>query len=95
MNPSPPPDLMRSHSIIMAGLAGFFCSLVFSSVPVGPINLTILNEGSRRGFAWGLLIGMGAAVMEVIYCSIAFTGFSRQPCRSAALSFCCFSAPNS
>jgi threonine/homoserine/homoserine lactone efflux protein len=67
---------MRSHSIIMAGLAGFFCSLVFSSVPVGPINLTILNEGSRRGFAWGLLIGMGAAVMEVIYCSIAFTGFS-------------------
>ena len=67
---------MRSHSIILAGLAGFFCALVFSSVPVGPINLTIINEGSRRGFAWALLIGLGAAVMEVIYCSIAFTGFS-------------------
>src|ERR1700722_5029204 len=67
---------MRSHSIILAGLAGFFCALVFSSVPVGPINLTIINEGSRRGFAWALLIGLGAAGMEVIYCSIAFTGFS-------------------
>ena len=67
---------MHSHSIILAGLAGFFCALVFSSVPVGPINLTILNEGCRRGFAWALLIGLGAAVMEVIYCSIAFAGFS-------------------
>ena len=76
MNREPPPDLMHSHSIIMAGLAGFYCALVFSSIPVGPINLTILNEGARRGFLWGLLIGLGAAVMEVIYCSIAFTGFS-------------------
>jgi threonine/homoserine/homoserine lactone efflux protein len=67
---------MHSHSILLAGLAGFFCAVVFSSVPVGPINLTILNEGARRGFAWALLIGLGAAVMEVIYCSIAFTGFS-------------------
>jgi threonine/homoserine/homoserine lactone efflux protein len=67
---------MHSHSILLAGLAGFFCALVFSSVPVGPINLTILNEGARRGFTWALLIGLGAAVMEVVYCSIAFTGFS-------------------
>jgi len=76
MNPKPPTDLMHSHSIILAGLAGFFCALIFSSVPVGPINLTILNEGCRRGFAWAFLIGLGAAVMEVIYCSIAFAGFS-------------------
>ena len=67
---------MESHSILLAGLAGFFSALIFSSVPVGPINLTILNEGARRGFAWALLIGLGAAVMEVIYCSVAFTGFS-------------------
>ena len=76
MNRKPPPDLMHSHSITLAGFAGFFCALLFSSVPVGPINLTILNEGARRGFLWGLLIGLGAAVMEVIYCSIAFAGFS-------------------
>jgi threonine/homoserine/homoserine lactone efflux protein len=46
------------------------------SIPVGPINLTILNEGTRRGFKWAALIGLGATVMEVIYCFIAFTGFA-------------------
>src|SRR5471032_1479146 len=67
------PDL---PPIPLAALAGFVCALIFSSIPVGPINLTILNEGARRGFLWALLIGLGAATMETIYCSIAFTGFS-------------------
>jgi len=46
------------------------------SIPVGPINLTIINEGARRGFKWGLLIGLGSVLMEAIYCAIALTGFS-------------------
>src|SRR4051812_45287680 len=54
---------------------GFVCSLMLSMVP-GPINLTILNEGAQRGFKWALLVGLGASVMEAIYCTIAFTGFS-------------------
>jgi threonine/homoserine/homoserine lactone efflux protein len=62
--------------IPLAALVGFATALLFSSIPVGPINLTILNEGARRGFKWALLIGLGASAMEVIYCSIAFTGFS-------------------
>jgi threonine/homoserine/homoserine lactone efflux protein len=62
--------------ILVAALAGFVTALVFSSIPVGPINLTIINEGAQRGFKWALLIGLGASVMEGIYCSIAFTGFS-------------------
>jgi threonine/homoserine/homoserine lactone efflux protein len=49
---------------------------VLLSIPVGPINLTILNEGSRRGFKYAALIGLGATAMEVIYCFIAFTGFA-------------------
>ena len=61
--------------ILIAGLTGFL-SGVLLSIPVGPVNLTILNEGARRGFKWGLLIGFGASTMEVIYCTIAFTGFS-------------------
>ena len=64
------------HPILLATLAGFVSALMFSSIPVGPINLTILNEGSRRGFRWAMLIGLGAATMEMIYCAIAFTGFS-------------------
>ena len=65
-----------THSILLAALTGYFCSLIFSSIPFGPINLTILNGGAQRGFLWALLIGLGAATMETIYCAISFTGFS-------------------
>src|SRR5256714_2019072 len=61
--------------ILVAGFTGFISGFLLS-VPVGPINLTILNEGARRGFKWAFLIGLGAVVMEVIYCAIAFTGFA-------------------
>src|SRR5436189_5935407 len=61
--------------ILLAVLTGFVSGLLLS-IPVGPINLTILNEGARRGFKWALLIGLGATTMEVIYCFIAFTGFA-------------------
>jgi len=61
--------------IPLAAFVGFVFSLMMSVVP-GPINLTILNEGAQRGFKWALLVGFGASVMEAIYCTIAFTGFS-------------------
>ena len=61
--------------ILLAALTGFVSGLLLS-IPVGPINLTILNEGARRGFKWAMLIGLGATAMEVIYCFIAFTGFA-------------------
>jgi threonine/homoserine/homoserine lactone efflux protein len=61
--------------ILVAGLTGLISGLLLS-IPVGPINLTILNEGARRGFKWAALIGLGATVMEVIYCFIAFTSFA-------------------
>ena len=60
---------------LVAGLTGFLSGLLLS-IPVGPINLTIINEGARRGFKWAALIGLGATCMEVIYCFIAFTGFA-------------------
>ena len=61
--------------ILVAGLTGLVSGLLLS-IPVGPINLTILNEGARRGFKWAALIGLGATTMEVIYCFIAFTSFA-------------------
>jgi threonine/homoserine/homoserine lactone efflux protein len=87
---------------LLAALTGFVCALLFSSIPVGPINLTILNEGARRGFRWALLIGLGAATMDVIYCAIAFTGFSsffdhgivKASMQVFSFVFCCFSASN-
>ncbi len=61
--------------IFISALTGFVSGLLLS-MPVGPVNLTIINEGARRGFAWAVLIGLGASAMDVIYCSIAFMGFS-------------------
>ncbi|MBU6410670.1 MAG: LysE family translocator [Verrucomicrobia bacterium] len=62
--------------ILLAAVTGFGCALFFSSIPVGPINLTIINEGSQRGFKWAWFIGFGASIMEAIYCALSFTGFS-------------------
>src|SRR5512135_442559 len=61
--------------ILVAGFTGLVSGLLLS-IPVGPINLTIINEGARRGFRWAALIGLGATSMEVVYCFIAFTGFA-------------------
>lgn len=69
--------MSESHPILLATLAGFVCALVFASIPVGPINLTILNEGAQRGFRWALFIGLGAAAMDAVYCTISFTGLSQ------------------
>src|SRR5258708_8945927 len=61
--------------IVVAALTGLISGLLLS-IPVGPINVTIINEGARRGGRWALMIGLGAVAMEVIYCAIAFTGFA-------------------
>jgi threonine/homoserine/homoserine lactone efflux protein len=67
--------LDQLHPILLAGLTGLISGWLLS-IPVGPINLTIMNEGARRGFRWAVLIGLGATTMEVIYCFIAFTGLA-------------------
>ena len=63
------------QAIFVAALTGAIGGLIVS-IPVGPINLTIMNEGARRGFKWGLMIGLGATLMEVLYCALAFTSFA-------------------
>ncbi|MSU56628.1 MAG: hypothetical protein EXS35_00330 [Pedosphaera sp.] len=59
----------------LAALTGFFFGILLC-IPVGPVNLTIMNEGARRGFKWAAMIGTGATLMELIYCGIALTGFA-------------------
>ncbi|MEI7809576.1 MAG: LysE family transporter [Verrucomicrobiota bacterium] len=68
--------MAESHPILVALMAGFTCGLFFSALP-GPINLTILNEGAKRGFKWGFFIGLGAVTMDIVYCTISFTGISQ------------------
>jgi threonine/homoserine/homoserine lactone efflux protein len=64
------------HPIALSAMSGGGFAVAFSLLP-GPINLTILNEGAQRGFLWAFFIGLGAAVMDAIYCSISFTGLSQ------------------
>src|SRR5512139_3685523 len=67
--------MLDHHPLLLAGITGFVSGLLLS-IPVGPVNLTIMNEGARRGFRWAFLIGLGAVVMEVLYCAMAFAGFA-------------------
>src|SRR5512138_154161 len=67
--------MLHLHPLVSAGVTGLISGLILS-IPIGPVNLTIMNEGARRGFSWAALIGLGATVMEVIYCFMAFTGFA-------------------
>ena len=66
---------MELPTIFISAITGFLSGLLLS-IPVGPVNLTIMNEGARCGFRYAALISAGALVMEVIYCSLAFTGFA-------------------
>lgn len=56
-------------------LAGILSGFI-ASVPVGPINVTIVNEGAHIGFRSAFVIGIGAVTMELLYCMTAFTGFA-------------------
>jgi L-lysine exporter family protein LysE/ArgO len=61
--------------LAISAIAGFISGFLVC-IPVGPINVAIINEGARRGFLWSLMIGLGAMIMDTIYCAIAFAGFS-------------------
>ena len=63
------------HPALIAALTGFTVGVILC-VPVGPVNLTIIHEGARNGFRRAAMISLGATLMEVIYCALAFTGFA-------------------
>lgn len=67
--------MLDNHPILLAGLTGFISGVVLS-IPVGPVNLTIMSEGARHGFLRAAMISLGAVVMESFYCLFAFTGFA-------------------
>lgn len=80
------------HPMIIAGMTGFISGLLLC-IPVGPINLIIINEGAKQGFRWPFLIGLGATAMEIIYCFFAFTGFAsffERGLIKAAMELCSF-----
>ena len=58
-------------AIIAGAITGFICA-----VPVGPINVAIMEEGIQSGRKRAFIIAIGALLMEMVYCIIAFSGFA-------------------
>lgn len=63
-------------ALLMPWATGFLAGYL-ACIPVGPVNVTIINEGARRGFRHAFFVGLGAVVMEIIYSTIAFAGFAQ------------------
>ena len=80
-------DWLPIPPLMLAFITGFGTGFV-SSIPVGPINVTIVQEGAQRGFRWAFFIGLGAVTMESIYSFVGFTGFSEILSNSKLLSSC-------
>ena len=64
-----PDELMRSLA------AGALCGFVVS-VPVGPVNLMVINQALRKGFWFAFLAGLGGIFAESIYASLMLAGHS-------------------
>ncbi|HUJ10386.1 MAG TPA: LysE family transporter [Verrucomicrobiae bacterium] len=54
-------------------LAGLICGFVVS-IPVGPVNLTVINHALRKGFGNAFLIGAGAILAETFYATLMLWG---------------------
>ena len=67
--------------LLQALIAGIVCGFVVS-VPVGPVNLTVINQALRSGFVRALLVGLGAIFAETIYATVLLTGHSLIPDKS-------------
>ena len=65
----------HAADLLQALVAGFVCAFVVS-VPVGPVNLTVINQALRRGFLQAFLVGLGAVSAETIYATVLLAGHS-------------------
>lgn len=67
---------MNLGALLIPWASGFLAGYL-ACIPVGPVNVTIINEGARRGFRFAFFIGLSAVVMEMIYSGLAFAGFAQ------------------
>jgi L-lysine exporter family protein LysE/ArgO len=56
-------------------IAGIVCGFVVS-IPVGPVNLTLINQALRKGFLRAFLVGLGAIFAETVYATLLMAGHS-------------------
>jgi len=63
------------ENLFQSFLAGFLAGFIVA-VPVGPVNLTVINQALRRGFGTAFLAGVGAMCAETVYASLMLWGHS-------------------
>lgn len=61
--------------LFQALTAGLVCGFVVS-IPVGPVNLSVINQALRRGFLTAFLAGLGAVTAETMYATALLAGHS-------------------
>jgi threonine/homoserine/homoserine lactone efflux protein len=61
------------ENLLQPLLAGFICGFVVA-VPVGPVNLTVINHALRKGFVDAFLVGAGAVAAETMYAALMLWG---------------------
>ena len=65
----------HANELLRALIAGLVCGFVVA-VPVGPVNLTVINQALRNGFLRAFLVGVGAVSAETLYASLLLAGHS-------------------
>jgi putative LysE/RhtB family amino acid efflux pump len=63
--------MQASHYLLQAALIGFALS-----APIGPIGLLCIQKTLELGWRGGLLVGLGAALGDIVYGSIAAFGLA-------------------
>ncbi len=66
---------MSAVNLLQAWAAGLLCGFVVS-LPVGPVNLTVINRALRKGFGPAFLVGVGAICAETLYAVLMLAGHS-------------------
>ncbi len=60
---------------MIAFLIGMITGIVIS-IPIGPINVTVISRGFKQGFNNAFAVGLGASAMDFFYCGAAMLGLS-------------------
>ncbi len=60
---------------MVAFLVGGLIGLVVS-IPIGPINVTVISKGFKQGFKNAFAVGLGASAMDFLYSGASMLGLS-------------------
>ncbi|MBM3859740.1 MAG: hypothetical protein FJ395_08840 [Verrucomicrobia bacterium] len=64
--------------LAVAWLAGLITGFVVC-LPIGPVNLTVINTALRKGFLPAFLVGCGAICADLVYVTLAMAGHATLP----------------